>query len=77
LVVVTFDPPGGETMRRTFLTVMVAGGLIAAAAAFVPGRHTPTAMSNADIGYGADKPRYVGAMLEDCLEEPVQCGLLW
>ncbi len=64
-------------LHRIFLTLIVAGGLIAAAAAFVPGRHAPTAMPNADIDYGADKPRYVGAMLEDCLDEPVLCGLLW
>ena len=63
--------------RRNFLTLIAAGGLIAAAAAFVPGRHAPTAIPNADIGTGADRPRYVAAMLEDCLEEPVLCGLLW
>lgn len=64
-------------LHRTLLTAIVAGGLIAAAAAFAPGQHPPIAIANADIGYRADRPRYVGAMLEDCLEEPVLCGLLW
>ena len=64
-------------VRKTFLALVAAGSLIAAAAALVSGSPTPTAAPKVDAGYGYHMSRNVRRQpLEHCFEEPVQCGLV-
>jgi hypothetical protein len=63
-------------IRKTFLTLVAAGGLFAAAVALAPSAHKPAGLPKADTDYGYHMPRHVNRHLRGCLAEPVECGLV-
>jgi hypothetical protein len=65
-------------IRKTFVTLVAAGGLIAAAVAMAPSAHKLAGVQKADTGYSYHyhTPRHVNRHLNGCLAEPVECGLV-
>lgn len=64
-------------IRKVLITLLAAGGLIAAGFALAPSDHKPAAVTRADSGYGYHMPRHVSRhVLDGCLSEPVECGLV-
>lgn len=67
-------------IRKTFVTLVAAGGLIAAAVAMATSAHRLAGVPKADTGhsyhYHYHAPRHVNRHLNGCLAEPVECGLV-
>jgi hypothetical protein len=66
-------------IRKTFVTLVAAGGLIAAAVAIAPSAHKLAGVPKAETGhhsYHYHTPRHVNRHLNGCLSDPVECGLV-